>query len=116
VIEQNHDDFGIKWPLSIAPYKVAVVPVNIKEKEQSKVAEMIYDALKNAGIEVIIDDREASIGVKLKDIDLIGFPIKVIIGPKSLAEKKIEIKMRSDGKTQPVDIDKAVDKLIELCR
>jgi prolyl-tRNA synthetase len=116
VIEQNHDDFGIKWPLSIAPYKVAVVPVNIKEKEQSAVAEKIYDDLTNAGIEVILDDREASIGVKLKDIDLIGFPIKVIIGPKSLAEKKIEIKMRSDGKTQSIDIDKAVDKLKELCR
>jgi len=115
-IEQNHDDFGIKWPLSIAPYKVAVVPVNIKEKEQSKVAEKIYEDLVNAGIEVILDDREASIGVKLKDIDLIGLPIKVIIGPKSLAEKKIEIKMRSDGKVQAVDIDKAVDKLKELCR
>jgi prolyl-tRNA synthetase len=116
VIEQNHDNFGIKWPLSIAPYKVAVVPVNIKEKEQVRVAEKIYDDLANAGIEVILDDRDASIGVKLNDIDLIGFPIKVIIGPKSLAEKKIEIKMRSDGKTQSVDIDKALDKLKELCR
>ena len=116
VIEQNHDNFGIKWPLSIAPYKVAVVPVNIKEKEQVRVAEKIYDDLANAGIEVILDDRDASIGVKLNDIDLIGFPIKVIIGPKSLAEKKIEIKMRSDGKTQSIDVDKAVDKLKELCR
>ena len=116
VIEQNHDEFGIKWPLSIAPYKVAVVPVNIKEKEQSRVAEKIYDDLANAGIEVILDDRDASIGVKLKDMDLIGFPIKVIIGPKSLAEKKIEIKMRADGKTQSVDIDQAVDKIKELCR
>jgi len=116
VIEQNHDEFGIKWPLSIAPYKVAVVPVNIKEKEQSRVAEKIYDDLATAGIEVIFDDRDASVGVKLKDMDLIGFPIKVIIGPRSLAEKKIEIKMRSDGKIQSVDIDKAVDKLKELCR
>ena len=116
VIEQNYDEFGIKWPLSIAPYKVAVIPVNIKEKEQSRVAEKIYDDLAGAGIEVILDDRDASIGVKLKDIDLIGFPIKVIIGPKSLAEKKIEIKMRSDGKTQSIDVDKAVDKLKELCR
>jgi len=116
VIEQNHDDFGIIWPLSIAPYSVAVVPVNIKEKEQSRIAEKIYDDLANAGIEVILDDRDASVGVKLKDMDLIGFPIKVIIGPKSLAEKKIEIKSRADGKIQLVDIDKAADKLKELCR
>jgi len=116
VIEQNHDEFGIKWPLSIAPYKIAVVPVNIKEKEQSRVAEKLYEELINAGIEVILDDRDASVGVKLKDMDLIGFPIKVIIGPKSLAEKKIEIKMRSDGRTQSVDVDKALDKLKELCR
>jgi prolyl-tRNA synthetase len=116
VIEQNNDDFGIKWPLSLAPFKVAVVPVNMKEAEQSKVAGMIYDGLSKKGVEVILDDRDSSIGVKLKDIDLIGFPIKVIIGPKSLAEKKVEIKTRADGKTQLVDIDKAVDKLEELCR
>jgi len=116
VIEQNHDEFGIKWPLSIAPYKVAVVPVNIKEKEQSKVAEGLYDELAKKGVEVILDDRDASIGVKLKDIDLIGFPIKVIIGPKSLAEKKIEIKTRVDGKMQLVPIDKAAEKIIEICR
>ncbi len=116
VIEQNNDGFGIKWPLSIAPYKVAVVPVNVKEKEQSMVAEKLYEDLTAKGIEAILDDRDASIGVKLKDIDLIGFPIKAIIGPKSLAEKKIEIKTRADGKTQLVDIDKAAAKLEELCR
>jgi prolyl-tRNA synthetase len=116
VIEQSHDEFGIKWPLSLAPYKVAVVPVNIKEKEQSTVAESLYDDLTQKGVEVILDDRDASIGVKLKDMDLIGFPIKVIIGPKSLAEKKIEIKTRVDGKTQLVPIDKAAEKIIEICR
>ncbi|MFH1710289.1 MAG: His/Gly/Thr/Pro-type tRNA ligase C-terminal domain-containing protein, partial [bacterium] len=116
IIEQNYDDFGIKWPLSISPYKVALVPVNIKEKEQSEVAEKLYDDLKAAGVEVILDDRDASVGVKLKDIDLIGFPIKVIIGPKSLAEKKIEIKSRVDGKTQMIPIDEAAKKLTEICR
>ena len=93
-----------------------MVPVNIKEKEQSNVAETIYDELTKLGIEVILDDRDASVGVKLKDIDLIGIPIKVIIGPKSLAEKKIEIKTRADGKTQFISIDEAADKLAELCR
>jgi len=116
VIEQNNDEFGIKWPLSLAPYKVAVVPVNMKEAAQSKTAEALYEGLSEKGVEVILDDRDSSIGVKLKDIDLIGFPIKVIIGPKSLAEGKVEIKTRSDSKTQLIDIDKAIDKLVELCR
>jgi prolyl-tRNA synthetase len=116
VIEQNNDAFGIKWPLSLAPYKVAVVPVNMKEAEQAKTAEMLYDGLSKKGVDVILDDRDSSIGVKLKDMDLIGFPIKVIIGPKSLAENKVEIKLRSDGTMQTIDIDKAVDKLVELCR
>jgi prolyl-tRNA synthetase len=116
VIEQNHDQFGIKWPMSISPYQVAVVPVNIKEKAQKDAAEKIYNDLAKAGVEVILDDRDASIGVKLKDIDLMGFPIKVIIGPKSLAENKIEIKLRSDGKTELVAVDKAEEKIRSLCR
>ena len=116
VIEQNNDQFGIKWPLSISPYQVAVVPVNMKEKAQKDAAEKLYGELSKAGVEVILDDREASIGVKLKDIDLMGFPIKVIIGPKSLAENKIEIKLRSDGKTELVAIDKAEERIRSLCR
>jgi prolyl-tRNA synthetase len=115
-IEQNHDEFGIKWPLSLAPYQVAVVPVNNKEKAQMDAAEKIYEQLKADGIEVLFDDRDASIGVKLKDIDLIGFPIKVIIGPKSLAEGKIEIKSRADGKVTLVAIADAQKKIKELCR
>ncbi len=67
-------------------------------------------------MEVILDDRDASIGVKLKDIDLMGFLIKVIIGPKSLAENKIEIKLRSDGKTELVAVDKAEERIRSLCR
>jgi prolyl-tRNA synthetase len=116
VIEQNNDQFGIKWPISISPYQVAVVPVNMKEKAQKDAAEKIYSELSKAGVEVILDDREASIGVKLKDIDLMGFPIKVIIGPKSLAENKIEIKLRSDGKTELVAVDKAEERIRSLCR
>jgi prolyl-tRNA synthetase len=115
VIEQNHDNFGIKWPTSIAPYKVAVVPVNIKDKVMSETAEKIYKELSDSGLDVIIDDRDASVGVKLKDMDLIGFPIKVIIGPKSLAEGKVEIKLRADGKTELIDIAKASDHVRKLC-
>lgn len=116
VIEQNNDEFGIKWPISIAPYQIAIIPVNMKEKQQSEVANELYKTLSDAGIETILDDRDASIGVKLKDIDLIGFPVKVIIGPKSLAENKLEIKMRADGKTTLVAISDIVKKIKEICR
>jgi len=116
VIEQSHDEMGIIWPLSVAPYQVAIVPVNMKEKQQSDVANELYKTLTDAGIEAILDDRDASIGVKLKDIDLIGFPIKVIIGPKSLAEGKVEIKLRADGKITLESIDKAAESIKKLCR
>jgi prolyl-tRNA synthetase len=114
IIEQNHDDFGIKWPISIAPYKVAVVPVNIKEKAQSEVAEDLYKVLSDAGIDTLFDDREASVGVKLKDIDLIGLPIKVIIGPKGLVDGKLEIKSRADGKMTMVAISDAVKTIKKM--
>jgi len=116
VIEQSHDDLGIKWPMSIAPYKAAIVPVNIKERSMADVSEKLFKELIDQGIEVILDDRDASIGVKLKDMDLIGIPVKVIIGPKSLAEKKVEIKHRADGKTELVAVEEAAEKIKSLCR
>jgi prolyl-tRNA synthetase len=115
-VEQNNDEFGIKWPISIAPYAVAVVPVNMKDQKQSEVAEKLYSSLTSSKIEALLDDRDASVGVKLKDIDLIGFPIKVIIGPKGLVDGKVELKLRSTGKTEMVSIDSAAGRIIELCR
>jgi len=111
-IEQNHDKDGIIWPLAIAPYKVAVVPVNAEEKEQMDVAEKIYCSCK-AGFadDVLLDDRAARIGMKLKDIDLIGIPIKVIIGPKGLKDNKVEIKFRKGGETQLIEKDKVTEWL-----
>jgi prolyl-tRNA synthetase len=114
VIEQNNDQFGIKWPASIAPYKVAVVPVNSKEAQQSEVAEKLYKELVDNGIDALLDDRESSVGVKLKDMDLIGLPIKIIIGPKSLVEGKVEVKLRSDNSVTLVAIADAVKKVKEL--
>ncbi|MFC1560191.1 proline--tRNA ligase [Candidatus Margulisiibacteriota bacterium] len=115
-IEQNHDEWGIKWPISIAPYQVAVVPVNSNEKTQTDVAVKIYEQLKKAGVEVVYDDRDASVGVKLKDIDLIGFPIKVIIGPKGLKDNKVELKLRSAREVEMLPADKAVKKIEELVK
>ncbi|MCX5751554.1 MAG: proline--tRNA ligase [Candidatus Saganbacteria bacterium] len=95
-IEQNNDDFGIIWPIPMAPYQVAVIPVRIDDEKQESAALKIYEELQGVGIDVILDDRDASLGVRLKDIDLMGFPVKIIIGPKSLQENKVEVKMRTE--------------------
>jgi prolyl-tRNA synthetase len=97
-IEQNHDKDGIIWPLPLAPFEVAVVPANTAEKEQVETAERLYRDLAAAGFSVLLDDREERLGVKLKDVDLIGIPYKVIIG-KALKEGKVEIKSRRTGET-----------------
>lgn len=113
-IEQNHDKDGIIWPISIAPYQVVIVPVNITVKEQADVAEKLFEEMQKAGIEVVLDDREERIGMKLKDVDLIGFPIKVIIGPKSLKEGKVEVKTRKEGETTLVKISEVTKKVEEM--
>ena len=102
-IEQNHDKDGIIWPAPIAPFKVALIPANTSEKEQLETAEKLYAELKLAGIEVLLDDREDRMGVKLKDIDLIGIPLKVIIG-KALKDGKVEVKDRKTGEMKLVEV------------
>ncbi len=93
VIEQNNDENGIVWPLSIAPYQVVIIPVSMKDKEQVKEAELVYEEIGNSGIEVLLDDRDERPGVKFKDADLIGFPIKIVVG-RSLKEGKLELQAR----------------------
>jgi prolyl-tRNA synthetase len=95
-VEQNHDEAGIIWPLELAPFQVVVIPLNIKEKKQSELAEKIYQQLLTENIEAVIDDRDERAGVKFNDADLIGFPIKIIIGAKALSENKVELKLRKD--------------------
>ncbi|MDN5342416.1 proline--tRNA ligase [Oceanotoga sp. DSM 15011] len=104
VVEQLHDKNGILWPKNIAPFEVAVVIVSMKDKEQINMAEKIYTKLKNNGVEVIIDDRNVSTGFKFKDIDLMGIPLKIVVG-KSLKDGKIEIKLRNEEKGELYSID-----------
>jgi prolyl-tRNA synthetase len=106
-IEQNHDKDGIVWPINLAPFRAAIVPVNVSEKEQSDVAEALYRDCVKEGMDILLDDREERVGVKLKDIDLMGIPIKLIIG-KALKEGKVEIKDRKTGATELVAKDEAV--------
>ncbi|MFC2149413.1 proline--tRNA ligase, partial [Candidatus Auribacterota bacterium] len=114
IIEQNHDDHGIIWSMSVAPYEVIVVPISSKDEKITSVANALYEQLVNERIDVVIDDRPDSPGVKFKDADLMGFPIKLIIGPKNLKEGKAEIKLRKDGTSIVVDLDQAVPKIKEL--
>lgn len=108
-IEQNHDENGIIWPVPIAPFHVVVVPVNTKEEGQMQAAEEIYLALQNAGLDVLMDDRNERPGVKFKDADLIGYPLRVIVGAKAVEESTVELKNRKTGEMQIISREKAVD-------
>ena len=104
-IEQNYDDNGIIWPIEIAPYHVLVVPVNTKDEASAAKAEEIYMQLKKVGLETVIDDRNARPGVKFKDADLIGYPLRVVVGPKTLTEGKLEVKIRKTGEIRYLPLD-----------
>lgn len=115
-IEQNNDKDGIMWPLALAPYQVAILPLKMAHEESVKIAERLYDELLSQNIEVVLDDRQESAGVKFKDADLIGFPVKVIIGEKALAKGKIELKMRKDKNPQLISEKDALKNIKELLK
>ncbi len=112
-IEQNNDENGIIWPIAIAPYIVDVIPANVKNEDQVKVAEKIYNELLSEGIDTVIDDRKERAGFKFKDADLIGFPFKVVSG-KLASEGKVEVKVRRTGESFEVEADKAVELIKDL--
>lgn len=93
-IEQYHDDDGIIWPASIAPYQVVIVPINTKDEAQMTLCNRLYGELSAAGVEVVLDDRDERSGVKFKDADLIGYPLRITVGPKALKENVVEVKVR----------------------
>ncbi len=115
-IEQNNDENGIIWPRAIAPFEVVVVPVNAKNSDQLEYSEKIYNELKDCGIDVILDDRKDRAGVKFNDCDLIGYPIRVTISPKSINENTIEIKIRKSGEIFVFNRDEYKEKIIELLK
>jgi prolyl-tRNA synthetase len=97
VVEQCHDDKGIIWPRAVAPYEVAVLPLNTAHAETMRVAEEIYQKLRAAGVDVVLDDRPDRPGVKFNDADLVGFPLRVTVGEKSLAKGGVELKARNES-------------------
>lgn len=108
IIEQHHDEHGICWPPSVAPYHAVIIPIRLQDEEQSRVAERLYEQLWASGIETVLDDREERPGVKFNDADLIGYPVRVTIGPKSLAEGCVELKWRRTGETETIGIEHVV--------
>lgn len=104
-IEENHDKDGIIWPGELSPYQVLVLPLNIQDKKSRDVAFKIYRDLKKDNVEVLLDERDERAGTKLKDADLIGLPVQIIIGERNLREGKIEIKIRKKGKSETTKKD-----------
>ena len=113
-IEQHHDADGIVWPASIAPYQVVIVPINTKDEPQMTMAEQIYRELSAAGVEVVLDDREERSGVKFKDADLIGYPLRITVGPKALKENCVELKVRRTKESLLLPLDGYVDGVTRL--
>ena len=111
-IEQNNDDNGIIWPLPIAPFEVAIVPINMKKSDSLKAeVEKLYDSLKQAGIDVLLDDRDNRAGVMFADMELIGIPMRVVISDKGLAKGTVEYKGRTDDDSTDVAVGEIVDFL-----
>lgn len=113
-IEQNNDEWGVRWPVPIAPFEVIVTPANVTHEESKTTAEKIYSGLQKNGVEVLFDDRDVRAGFKFKDADLIGIPVRVTIGEKSLSKGVVEIKLRNQPQAEEVPIDKAVEKVSSL--
>ncbi len=113
-IELYNDENGIIWPISIAPFEVIVTPVNQDDPDVVRVSEEIYGKLQEAGVEVLLDDRDLRGGIKFKDADLIGIPIRVTVGKKSVVEGNVEVKLRSEPQSEKVPIAEAPRKVVEL--
>jgi prolyl-tRNA synthetase len=113
-IEQNNDANGIIWPFSIAPFHVLLLPINYKDKAIQEVSDRFYRELQKRGIEVLLDDRDERPGVKFKDADLIGVPLRLTVGAKGLEKNCVELRWRRDGKTEEVPLGEAAQKVYSI--
>ena len=113
-IEQNHDANGIVWPVPLAPYHVIITPVNIKDETIRKTSVQLYETLEQKGFECILDDRDERAGVKFKDADLIGIPLRVTVGQKLLVDGVVEVRIRRTGEVKILTVDRAEDFVINF--
>lgn len=110
IVEQHNDENGIIWPMSVAPYHVGIVIVNVKDENQVKVANEIYDTLKAAGVDVLLDDRDERVGVKFKDMELIGLPLRITVG-KHIVNNEVEFKERTSE-----NINITIDNILNIVK
>ncbi len=115
-IEQNNDQWGIRWPMPIAPFDVIVTPANVSDERTRTVAESIYSDLLKLGIDVLLDDRDERAGIKFKDADLIGIPLRITIGEKSLLKNVVEFKGRTEAQAEEIPIEQAAREAAERVR
>ena len=111
IIEEHHDENGIIWPMSVAPYQVAIVPIKY-DGDMKKYADELYEQLTKMGIEVLLDDRNERPGVKFKDMDLIGIPVRIVVGDKNLPN--VEVKLRNEKDSQLVPVTEAGEKVFSI--
>lgn len=114
VAEQNNDEFGLIWPISIAPYKIAIVLINENDEKQKEIADKLYDELTSNNISVIYDNRNERPGVKFNDMDLIGIPVRLTVGKKA-CENVVEFKLRTNEHSIDINVDEAIEKIKNIC-
>ncbi|MGH7828704.1 MAG: His/Gly/Thr/Pro-type tRNA ligase C-terminal domain-containing protein, partial [Candidatus Binatia bacterium] len=110
-IEQNHDANGIIWPLAIAPFQVLLLPINYNEQAIREVTDDLYRELSARGVEVLLDDRDERPGVKFKDADLVGIPLRITLGAKGLAKGCVEARRRREGTVEEIPLAEAAERI-----
>jgi prolyl-tRNA synthetase len=113
-IEQGHDADGIIWPVALAPFQVGLVPINMNDQATRETADRLHDQMEAAGIEVLLDDRDERPGVKFKDMDLLGLPLRVVVGPKTLAAGQAEVRHRRTQNLTLVNVDRILPYIKDL--
>jgi prolyl-tRNA synthetase len=114
IVEQSHDDKGIIWPLSVAPYQVYLCPLSLDKPAVAPTAEKIYQKLQRKGIEVLFDDRDDSPGVKFNDADLLGIPLRLTLSPRTLQNQSIEAKWRTQKETHLLPLENLTTQVKKL--
>ena len=115
-IEQSYDENGIIWPVAIAPFEVVIVPINAKDEALMEVSERLYKEMQHAGVDVLLDDRKDRAGVKFKDADLIGYPVRITVSKNTIESGEVELRVRKDGSTSTVKIDEVTTSVQGLLR
>jgi prolyl-tRNA synthetase len=113
-IEQGHDPDGIIWPMALAPFQVGLVPIAISDQATWETVSRLHEDLEAAGLEVLLDDRDERPGVKFKDMDLLGLPVRIVVGPKTLAAGQAEVRQRRSKEVTRIDLDRLVPYIKDL--